>query len=466
MGIKGVGMTPLAIIVKEAGMKVTGSDIKDEFITDEVLKKAQITPFVGFSEERIGNVDLVITTGAHDGFDNEEVIEAKKRGIPVWTQGQAVGEFMKGDIFNRKLEGISVAGCHGKTTTTAMLATILKEAGTDSSFLIGTGDVPSLGGPGHYGKGKYFIAEADEYATEPVHDKTPKFLWQHPKIIILTNIEFDHPDLYRSVDEVREAFLRFVQQLPKDGILIICGDDAQNKKLLKEYKGRKITFGKLESNDFIIRRVSVLGEQTFFWVDGYGTSLGEFMLKVSGEHNALNALGAIIGALEVGIKIEKIKEGLKKFIGTKRRFEYIGRLVSGAMLFDDYAHHPTEIKKTLIAFRQSYPKSKIVCIFQPHTYSRTKKLFDEFLYSFSNADVVIISNIYPSLREQPDPSVSSKLLVEAMSRFQKDALFLPELPDVVEYIEKKHFDNDTIVITMGAGDIYKISEKLKVKNEK
>ena len=464
VGIKGVGMTPLSIIAKEAGIKVTGSDIADEFITDASLKKAGITPIVGFLNDNIKNPDLVITTGAHGGFENIEVLSAKQKGIPIITQGEAVGVFMNGDIFEKRFEGISVTGCHGKTTVTAMIATILKESGLDPSYLIGTGNIPSLNSCGHFGHGKYFIAEADEYATEPSYDKTPKLLWQHPKTAIFTNIELDHPDLFKSVDEIREVFLKFANQLPEDGLLIACGDDPQIQKLISEFTGRVITYGFSPTNNFVIKNVRISGDHTFFWVDTKDTSLGEFMINVVGEHNGLNALGAIIAALECGLSIEKIKEVIKKFTGTKRRFEYVGELSTGAVLFDDYAHHPTEIKKTLRAFSQSFPKSEIVCIFQPHTYSRTKILFDDFLHSFNNASTIILTNIYPSLREKPDPAISSKLLVDALSTYHRDAVFLPKLSDVVEYIKKKRYGRDTVVVTMGAGDVYKISKFLISNN--
>lgn len=460
VGIKGVGMTPLAIIAKEAGFNVSGCDIKEEFITDEALKRAKIVLLTEFSKDHVKDVDLVITTGAHGGFDNPEVQYAKYTGIPVMTQGEAVGEFMNGEILSRKFEGISIAGSHGKTTTTAMLATIFKESGFDPSFIIGTGSIPSLGSPGHYGRGRYFIAEADEYATEPIYDKTPKFLWQHPKIAIFTNIEFDHPDLYKSIDDVREAFLQFANQLPKDGVLIINGDDRECQKLIKQYPGRIITFGRNSTNDFFLKKVNVSGAQTFFWVESNKTSLGEFNLKVVGEHNALNALGAVVTALELGVGIDKIKNGLAAFTGSKRRFEYVGKLKAGALLFDDYAHHPTEIKKTLLAFHQSFPKLKLVCIFQPHTYSRTKMLFEEFIYSFNYVQTVIICNIYQSLREKPDPSISSQLLVQSMTKVGKHAIFLPELSDVIEYIEKKSYGHDTVIVTMGAGNVYKIASSL------
>lgn len=463
VGIKGVGQTALAIIAKEAGFNVTGSDIEEEFITSECLVKAGIVPIIGFSKENVDNADLVITTGAHEGFDNIEVVEANKKGIKVITKGEAVGLFMDGQIFGKHFDGISVAGSHGKTTLTAILATILKDNAMNPSFVVGTGNIPSLGNPGHFGKGKFFIAEADEYATEPNHNKKAQFLWQHPKIEVFTNIELDHPDIYEDVDEVRKVFLDFANQLPKDGVLVCCGDDDQVKELLKEFKGSFITYGFSGSCDFVLENVRVSENQTFFWVKSKGVSLGEFSIKISGEHNALNALGALIVALELGLSPEAVKRSLKTFLGTKRRFEYKGTLKSGALVYDDYAHHPTEIRETLKAFHQSFPKYKLICIFQPHTYSRTQKLFEQFSRSFTNATSVLLTDTFSSAREK-DELVSSKELADNVAKFNKNVVFLPTLTDVVEYVDQKNFGRDTVVITMGAGDVYKVGEKLLWKD--
>jgi UDP-N-acetylmuramate--alanine ligase len=446
VGIKGVGMTPLAIIAKEAGIGVSGSDIADEFITDEPLKKAEIIPQIGFSKNHVGSVDLIITTGAHGGFNNAEVLEAKKKKIKILTQGEAVGSFMSGGIFERKLTGISVTGTHGKTTTSAMIATLLKVNGLDPSFLIGTADAASLGAPGHYGKGDYFIAEADEYMTEPNFDKTIKHMWQHPKIAVITNIEFDHPDAYASLDDTREKFIAFANQLPKDGALITCGDDPQVKKMLSKYKGRKITYGINADNDFIVDNV-----------------LRDIELSVFGDHNRLNAAAAYVVGLEIGLSKEQIKKGLEQFKGSKRRSEFIGALSSGALVFDDYAHHPTEIQKTLRAFREKYSTNKIVCVFQPHTYSRTKSLFEQFSISFNDVDTVILTNIYSSLREKPDLSVSMQELTDKIG---KKAIFLPTLSDVIKYVNNRNYGSSVILLTMGAGDVYKISSKLKMQKSK
>lgn len=460
VGIKGVGQTPLAIIAKEAGFDVSGCDIEDDFITDVPLRKAGINPMIGFSKDHIKDLDLLITTGAHGGYDNIEVKEAKSQGIKVLTKGEAVGSFMKGDILGRNFEGVSVAGSHGKTTLTAMLATILKGANLDPSYVVGTGEISSLGSPGHLGKGKYFVAEADEYSTEPTYNKTPQLFWQHPRIAVFTNIELDHPDIFKDVDEVRAAFLKFANQLPKNGVLVCCGDDEQIRVLLKDYTGESITYGFSPENDFVLEKARVAQMQTFFWVKSKGIDLGEFVVNVPGEHNALNALGALVVALELGLSAKIIKDSLVRYRGSKRRFEYVGKLESGAILFDDYAHHPTEIKSTLRTFRQSFPSYKIICIFQPHTYSRTKKLFEQFSKSFDDCDSLVITNIYPSLREEADPTVSSEMLVNSIKKLKSNTLFLPNLDDVVEYIDQNRLDSKTVIITMGAGDIYKLERKL------
>lgn len=465
VGIKGVGMAPLAIIAKEAGMKVSGSDIEDKFITDELLGKAGIAPLIGFSKAHIKNPDLVITTGAHGGFDNIEVVEARKKEIKIITQGEAVGLFMKGAIFGKKFTGISVTGTHGKTTTTAMIATILKENNLDPSFVIGTGNVVSLGSSGHYGSGKYFVAEADEYMTEPKYDKTIKFMWQNPKVAVITNIEFDHPDAYKTIEDVRIACKKFAQKLESHGTLVTSKDSPQVNILLKSYKGKVFTYGKSSENDFIVKNIKFKEGKTSFQIDSFGKKIS-LKLNVFGEHNCINAASAFVVGLTLGLTPSNIKKGLLAFKGTKRRSEFVGILKSGAKLFDDYAHHPTEIQNTLRAFRQNFPKSKIVCIFQPHTYSRTKSLFEQFSKSFKDVDTVVLTDIFASLREKKDPKVSSELLAKETKKHKKDVQFIRQLSDVIEYVNKMKFGSDTIVITMGAGDVYKINERLNIKYQK
>lgn len=460
VGIKGVGVAPLAIIAKEAGIEVTGSDVSEEFITDRELKRAGIQVFEGFDKIHIEDVDLVITTGAHGGMENPEVIEAKAKNISVLTQGEALGKFQEGEVLGRKFSGISVAGSHGKTTTTAIISTILSENKLDPSFVIGTGDIPSLGSSGHLGRGEYFVAEADEYFADVKYDKTPKMLYQKPKIILVTNVDFDHPDIYPNIEELRSVFLDFANNLPTDGILVVCGDGNENRKFISIFNGNKKTFGLSPDNDYILEKIDFDSEKMFFWVKSGGTVLGQFSVNVFGEHNALNSLGAIVVCLELGLSVDQIKKGLAEFKGTKRRSESIGRLSSGIVLYDDYAHHPKEIKETLLSFRKSFPKHTIVTIFQPHMYSRTKTLFNEFVSAFENSDEVIITEIFPSFREPIDKNFSSKQIVDQLKLRGKKAAYFPRNFDVIEYLSSRSYPKNTVIITMGAGDIYKIGSEI------
>jgi UDP-N-acetylmuramate--alanine ligase len=461
VGVKGVGMASLALIAKQAGYEVTGSDVSDAFITDKILKENGIEILNDFDPSRVSGVDIVITTGAHGGYENPEVMHAKSLNIPVVSQGEAVGLFMDGKLFvDRKFVGISIAGSHGKTTTTGMIATMLKNAGMDPSYVIGTSQIPSLDGPGHLGKGKYVVVEADEYATEPTHDKKAKLLWQHPEVIVLTNIDFDHPDIYGSLEEIVLVFHMFVSDLPDQGILIACGDDEGVKMLAKNISRDIVTFGFSPTNTYQITHVKTDEARTFFTISRMGMDLGEFSVEVSGQHNALNATASVVCGIELGMTPESIKNSLKKYSGAKRRMEYVGKLTSGALVYDDYAHHPKEISETLSAFREMFPKKRLVCIFQPHTFSRTKKLFEQFTTSFDKADVVGIMNIFSSAREKDDETVSSIQLVSQIKLRKSSVFSLPEALDVVQYIDQNRFGEDTIVILMGAGDIYKLTETL------
>lgn len=459
-GIKGVGMTPLAIIAKEAGIKVTGSDVATKFITDEELYESGISVFEGFKKEHISDQDLVIATGAHGGSENIEVLTANERNIPVLNQGKALGKFQSGEIFNKKNFGISIAGSHGKTTTTAILATILKENNFDPSYVVGTGKIPSLGNSGHFGKGEYFIAEADEYFADVASDKVAKFMYQNPKIILLTNVDFDHVDVFPTFEELIKAYLEFVNKLPPDGILVACGDGNTNRNFLSNFNGARKTYGFSSDNDYILDKVSFDAEKMFFWVKTGDTQLGQFSTQVFGEHMAKNCLGAIVVALELGLSVDQIKKGLSKFKGTKRRAEYKGKLPTGEILYDDYAHHPEEIKETLSAFRQAFKKNNIVVIFQPHMYSRTKILFNDFVSSFDKCDEVIITEIFPSFREPIDMNFSSAQIVDELKKRGKKAAYFEEMKDVLEYLPSQKYPKDTVIITMGAGDIYKIGEEL------
>jgi len=460
IGIKGVGMTPLALIAKQAGFMVTGCDVAGEFITDVPLKKADIPVFSSFDSVHLNDVDLVITTAAHGGFDNPEVMHARKLGITVLSQGQALGEYMKGDIFGRLFEGISIAGCHGKTSTTAMVATLLRESKLDPSYVIGTSEIISLPAPGHYGQGECFIAEADEYVSEVTYDRKAKFFYQFPTFGVITNIEFDHPDVYSSIEEVKNAYLKFTDNISSDGVVIVNGDDPHTKEILPRIKKRVLTFGQEHTNDVLIHDISKANGLTMFHIRYEGEELEQFSLVVPGNHTIFNATVAIIIGKLLGLDTTNIRNGLLAFKGTRRRLEFIKTLTSGALLYDDYGHHPTEIKTSLTALKEHYPDRKLVCIFQPHTYSRTKQLFTDFLTAFSAADEVILAPIFASAREALDLSVSSDTLASEMQKKHLHVISLPDTINMIKYISEKKFGKEYILVTMGAGDIYKTADSL------
>lgn len=447
-------MTPLAILAKEAKIRVTGSDLGERFATDEVLKLFGISWRVGFSPENIeGRPDLVVVTGAHDGLNNPEAQTAQKMGLKTVMQGEAVGLFMDGQFLGReKFEGISVAGSHGKTTTTAMIAEVLAKNGLDPSFVVGCGDIPTLGAPGHFGKGKYFVAEADEYATCPGIDKTPKFLWQNPKMAVVTNIEYDHPDIFKDIDEVKEAFLKFMKKIPDNGFIVAGYDSVNARELTEKARRPFITFGLSTKSDWWIKKLTSVERKTRFLVWRKSVEVGEFYLSLPGKFNVLNALSAIIVGMELGIAPAKIQKTLAAFRGTKRRFEFIGQ-ANGTKLYDDYAHHPTEISATLAAAKNFFPNQKIICIFQPHTYSRTKALLSDFGRCFTDASEVLILDIYSSAREKSDFGVNAKILTEEIAKHHSQVKYLGKMEKVIDYLEKTAVDGG-VIFTMGAGDIF------------
>lgn len=450
VGIKGVAMAALAIYCKERGMKVSGSDTDEEFPTDEELAKANISVDIGFDPDFLKKADLVIYTGAHGGRDNPVVKKAVSLGITTLPHGQALGRFMEGK------RQVTVAGSHGKTTTAAMIATILKSNGKDPSYAIGCGSISGLPA-GHAGKSNVFVAEGDEYVTDPGHDDTPRFLWQKPEILVVTNIDFDHPDVYANLDEVQDAFIKLYE---KSSITITNVDD-QNSQIL--HNG--ITYGFSPRADVHITRVGVGRERMFFTLEQKGVDLGEFSLKVPGRHNIANATASIIACQYLGLSIEEMRKGLLAFFGTKRRFEKIGEM-NGTVYYDDYAHHPAEIKATLAAAARWYPDRRIIAVFQPHTYSRTQALLGDFARSFQHATMVILTDIYASARESDTLGITGKTLVEETLKHHPAVTYGKDFSDVEKILSREAASGD-IVIFMGAGDIYTWGRKIwkkKLKN--
>lgn len=472
VGIKGVGMAPLAIIAKQFGINVSGSDIDEVFITDKYLKGENIKTYPSFDADFIkdffGNSDknecLTITTGAHKGFDSSQSKWSKENGIPVITQGQALSVFMEGTVFERNFKGIAVSGSHGKTTISSLLATTMNGLGLDCSYSVGTGELFPLGSPGHYGLGEYFIAEADEYASEPVYDRVPKFLYLNPTYAIFNNIDFDHPDLFSDISQIENAFLNFAHNIKSGGILFINGDDKRllpfQDKVLKDIK--IITYGKGLQNNYVIKKIVSDKPLSRFTVDRFGREMGVFELQLSGEYNCQNALSVIAFLTELGFEYKKIREALRIYQGSKRRMEILGGSKNGATLIDDYAHHPKEILTTISAIKKANPNKKIVAIFQPHTFSRTKSLLSEFAKSFEEVDYLLLLPVFRSQRDTEKDNIPND---EYLAEFKKYARvkFFENFDTVVKYCEQNFLSSEYIILTIGAGDVYKINEKLLTK---
>lgn len=468
IGIKGVGMTALSILSKEAGYAVGGCDTADEFVTEEELKKANIAFDISFDLSNLMKFSsmisetLIISTAAHGGLGNPLVKKAQEMGLTVLSYGQALGKFMDGSFLSKNIQGISIAGAHGKTTVSALLSSCMTLLNFDPSYIVGAGSIFPIGLGGHYGKGDYFIAESDEYAADIIYDKVPKFFYQHPKIAIINNIDFDHPDFYNSIEDVENAFSNFLKNIKDEGVLIINGDDERAVRISRSVKEsvKIITYGQSLTNDYVISRYKENGLGSSFFVEGKEVQYGEFRVSIPGFHNACNALPVIALLSEIGVSITKIKEVLPKFTGTRRRMEFVKKLNSGSILFDDYAHHPLEIKATLSALKKAYPAKKILCIFQPHTISRTRSLIKSFAASFYDADTLIWLPIYSTSRE--DGNVED---LESEIRYEFDItvkqIIMPkDRSNVIEYVNENVTDHSFVVITMGAGDVYKIGQEL------
>lgn len=463
VGVKGVGMASLAVIAKEAGIEVRGSDLDQEFITDVELEgiKIDLRFEKSFINEFMGSTPidemLIIATAAHGGFENPQVVYAKELGIEVLSHGQAVGLFMSGQIFDREFIGISVAGAHGKTTASAMAAVAFTKLDRNPTYTIGTSEIFPIGFGGHYGNGDYFIAEADEYFSELAIDRKPKFLYQNPVYVIINNLDFDHPDVYKNFDEVKYAYKQFANT---DSIkTVFVSDDEKLSEIIPEIDKEIIVFGESKKCDYRLSDFQEVGLGSTFKVTQQDIPIGEFKLSVPGKHNALNALGVIALLCEIGVHPDDIVSAIEQFQGTKRRLEKIGETENGFILYDDYAHHPKEIETSLTALRLAYPEKKITVIFQPHTYSRTKSLMDEFSTAFTNSDETIILPIFPSARESVINEEKQQIEADLKSKIP-NAQFLESTDSVVKYVSENS-SPDSVIVTMGAGDVYKIISKLK-----
>lgn len=441
VGIGGAGMSGLARVLLEMGTKVSGSDIKESRNT-QTLKERGAQVFVGHRPENVFGADLVVLSSAIPET-NVEVQEAKARKIPLISRGEMLARLAEGKT------SIAVAGTHGKTTTTSMIALMLEKNDLDATFLIG-GELNDIGSNAKYGKGPHFVAETDE--------SDGSLLYLKPDLAVLTNVEADHLDYFGSFEEIERVFLEFLNGLPEDGLVVACTDHPGVKSIISDWKGRCVHYGLEPNKDFWAKdlELSPFGSAFEVWVGD--KRMGKAVLKVPGRHNVYNALAAVAIGSNLSLSFAQIAKGLSCFTGVKRRFELIGE-IDDVVIIDDYAHHPTEVRAALNAARHG-GWGRVIGVFQPHRYSRTHFLGREFGSAFDDADVVILTDVYGA-GEEPVPGVSGKLIVDALLQTKpyKEVVYLPKKSDVTYFLRENARPGD-FVLLMGAGDLWMVGEVL------
>lgn len=455
VGVKGVAMTALAQLLVDAGKSVTGTDVTQDFVTKKILAKLEIEISNDFNGVLPEGTEVVIYTAAHGGPTNPMVSKAREADLQVISHAEALGQF-----FNRK-DGIAVCGVGGKSTTSAMISYIFEKV-KPQSFAVGVGDIGGLNKTGQWlPDGQYFVAEADEYVIDPSapsrgEEIVPRFSFLAPLITVCTNLGYDHPDVYRDFDHTKAVYRQFFNQVKTDGSLVINADDQDLMDLANQIDHDKITFGKAETADLRLADYAVAEGQTSSQLV-FENKKYELKLIVPGEYNVMNAMAALLATYQAGISIEQGLSALADFSSTRRRFEYLGEK-NGVKYYDDYAHHPEEISAVIKALNEWTPNSKKVIAFQSHTFSRTKELFDEFAASFSEADKVVMIDIFPSAREKFDASVTSDLLCTKINQLFPQLLAenLKTLEKLAEYF--RTLPAGTVVLTVGAGDIYEVHD--------
>jgi UDP-N-acetylmuramate--alanine ligase len=434
VGIGGIGMSGIAEVLVNLGYRVSGTDQKDSAVTER-LRGLGIAVHIGHDAKHISGAQVVVISSAVKG-DNPEVVAAHQQKVPVIPRGEMLAELM------RMKYGIAVAGSHGKTTTTSMVAQLLSMGGLDPTIVIG-GKLGTIGSNAKLGKGPYLVAEADE--------SDGSFMLLNPSLAIVTNIDREHLDHYKDLDEILDAFEVFANKVPFYGSVFLCLDDANASALRPRLKRQVHTYGTHPQVDLRARDIHQDGFRTHFKVTAYGEDLGAFSLGVPGHHMVLNALAAIGVALELGVDREIIRGSLASFTGAERRFTRKGEK-DGVLVVDDYGHHPTEIAATLAGARAGFPDRRIVAAFQPHRYTRTKALLDEFGRCFFEADVVVLTDIYAA-GEPPIPGLNGEKVMETLrSHGQKEVHLVPKVEDLPAALKKLARPGD-LLITFGAGTI-------------
>jgi len=441
IGIKGSGIISVVEILHSLGIEIIGSDTHEKFFTDKILKRLGIVYFEGFSAKNIPeDIDLVIYSTAYREDNNEEFKFCQEKNLPMTSYPEVLA-----DLFNQKY-GLAVCGTHGKTTTSALLAYTLKACGADPGAAVGS-KILDWDSNALTGKGEFFVIEADEYQN--------KLKLYEPKAAILTSCDWDHPDFYKNFKDYKQAFADFVSKIPKIGFLVVWGDSVATNEIACSCQGEIIKYGFAGDNDMIPKKIGLKK----FSLSFSGKDLGEFEINLVGDHNILNAAAVVAVCHKLNLDLEKIREALKIFRGTSRRFEHIGEK-NGAILIDDYGHHPEEIKATLKAARENYPEKNIIAVFHPHSYSRTEALLQDFAQSFDDADQVLVLDIYGSARENTG-NVNSADLVKLINKYNfGKAEYTPIINDAVNFLKDK-IGSDDVVLAIGAGNVNEVVEKLK-----
>lgn len=441
VGIGGAGMSGIAEVLHENGFVVTGSDMGEGSVID-YLKHLGIRVDSKHEAKNVEDADLVVYSSAIP-YDNPELVEARARRIPVIRRAEMLGELM------RMKYTLAIAGTHGKTTTTSIVGEIWEKAGLDPTIIVG-GVVKGKGSGAKVGKGDYLIAESDEF------DRS--FLSMMPSSAIVTNIDADHLDTYENIDEIKEAFVQFVNKIPFYGQAILCIDDPNVQQIYSKVRKPVITYGFSRQAKYHIDNLRFEKGYPHFEIFNDGVSLGEFQLQIPGRHNVLNATAAVALAMEEGIDIEVARRAVAAFEGVQRRFELIGEK-NDILVFDDYAHHPTEATATLQGFRDAFPERRVIVAFQPHLFSRTRDQHDAFGSAFANCDVLLCTDIYPA-RERPIEGVTGALVSDSALAFgHRNARFVGDQQNLLPILKEELRPGDVVVL-MGAGNIWKLGQKI------
>ncbi|MGB5157809.1 UDP-N-acetylmuramate--L-alanine ligase [Desulfobacterium sp. N47] len=437
VGIGGIGMSGIAELLLNLGYKVSGSDMASTDITDR-LKRLGGLLYKGHHESNIDGADVVVVSSAVSP-ENPEVVAAAQVSVPVIPRAEMLAELM------RLKYSIAVAGAHGKTTTTSIVASVLAKGGLDPTVVIG-GKLKSIDSNALLGQGNYIVAEADE--------SDGSFLKYSPAIAVVTNIDKEHLDFYSNIDAIKDVFLNFIDRIPFYGLAVLCLDNEYVQDIIPKIKKRFTTYGMSSQAVFQAKNVSIEGLISKFKVCYNGNTLGEISLNLPGIHNVYNSLASIAVGMELDIPFDIIKEALENMQGVQRRLEIKGE-VRGITVVDDYGHHPTEIRTTLQAAKDCWPDRRVIVVFQPHRYSRTKALFDDFTRAFYQSDHLIILPIYPA-GEKEIEGIDSKFLCEEIAAHgHKEAVYMNDMESAVEYLKDKLNKND-ILLTLGAGDVWKV----------